>query len=340
MIDDQKPFSNLSGRSLFLVWGPPSHGPRSRVLAKELGINELHFVYQTKKRGVLYAPFKYSLQAVKTLRLLFHKRPKIVFVQSPPGLAVWVVYAYAMLTNSRFIVDAHSSAFLLPCWNYPRWVYRLLARKAVTTIVTNDHFQQIISNWGGHSFILRDIPTSFPQVQPLSTNGGFKVVVVNTFSPDEPLEEILKAAAQLKNVRFYITGKKDMAKPHLFDQALSNVHFTDFLPTEKYYGLLNSSDVVMCLTTQNHTMQRGACEALSLGKPIITSDWPLLREYFNNGTVHVANNSKDIYLGLLKMIENHKLYQAGIKDLQVAQQREWHEKVSNLSGLVQRAIES
>jgi glycosyltransferase involved in cell wall biosynthesis len=340
MSNNPTPFAQLSDQSLFLVWGPPSHGPRSQVLARELGIKELHFVYRSTKRGLLHAPFKYSVQAIDTLRLLFRKRPKIVFVQSPPGLAVWVVYFYSAVSNNQYIVDAHSSAFLLPYWTYPRWIYRHLARKAVTTIVTNEHFEKIVTGWGGHAFILRDIPTSFQKVQPSSINGSFKVVVVNTYSPDEPLEQILDAAARLENVRFYVTGKKNGADPRLFDRAPGNVQFTDFLANDQYYGLLNSCDAVMCLTTQNHTMQRGACEALSLGKPIITSDWPLLREYFHNGTVHVQNNSMDIYNGVLTIKENYADYLAGIKELQVDQQREWERKVSRLSEILEKAVRS
>jgi glycosyltransferase involved in cell wall biosynthesis len=331
------PLGILSRQCLFLVWGPPSHGPRSQVLARELNIEQLHFIYLTTKRGLLSAPFKYTFQAVKTLLLLFSKRPKFVFVQSPPGFAPLVVYIYAALSKSHFLVDAHSGAFLYPYWTHPKWLYRLLARKAVTTIVTNEYFQKIITDWGGHSLILRDIPTTFPKGSPYPMNGDFNLVVVNTFSVDEPLDEIIAAAAGLKHVKFYITGKKKMAKPALLDQAPGNVQFTDFLPNDKYYGLLESSDAILCLTTQDNTMQRGACEALSLGKPIITSDWPLLREYFRKGTIHVANNSKGITDGVLNMIENHEIHQRGIKELQVEQQQEWQEKLTLLRLLIHQA---
>jgi glycosyltransferase involved in cell wall biosynthesis len=331
---------NLNKECIFLVWGPPSHGPRSRVLAKELSIDQLHYIYLTTKRGFLSAPFKYTYQAIKTLQLLFSKRPRFVFVQSPPGLAPLFVYIYAALTKSYYLIDAHSGAFFFPLWTRPRWLYSFLARNALTTIVTNEHLQQIVADWGGHSFILRDIPTTFPQLNPYPMNGSFNVVVVNTFSIDEPVDEIIAAATGLKNVHFYITGKKKMAKPTLLDQVPSNVHFTDFLPDDKYYGMLKSCDAVMCLTTENHTMQRGACEALSLGKPIITSDWPLLREYFCKGTVHVANTSQDIYEGVLAMIENHEMYRIGIMELQQDQQREWHEKITQLSKLMHEALKS
>lgn len=323
-------------QSLFLVWGPPSHGPRSQVLAQALHIPELHFVSATSRRGAWVAPFKYGVQALKTLRLLFHKRPKIVFVQSPPGLAVLVVYLYTALTGGRYLVDAHSAALLLPYWTRPRWLYRLLAQKALTTMVTNEHFQQMIAEWGGHALVLRDIPANFPPAAPLALNGKFHITVVNTFSPDEPLEQVLEAAAGLGDVQFHVTGRPRNGQP--MPPAPANVHFTGFLPTEQYYALLRGSHAVMCLTTRNHTMQRGACEALSLGKPIITSDWPLLRDYFHRGTVHVDNSSEGIRQGVGMLQENYEQYAAGIQALQAFQQREWQEKVAALAELLQQAI--
>ena len=320
---------------MFLVWGPPSHGPRSQVFAKELGIDELHFVYSTTRRGLLSAPFKYAYQAVQTLRLLFRKRPSIVFVQSPPSLAVLFVYVYCALTDSRYVIDAHSAALLLPVWTRPRWLHSFLARRAVVTIVTNEHFQHMIHGWGGRAFILRDIPTTFTQAGSYPLNGQFNVAVVNTFSGDEPLREILEAAAGLDGVHFFVTGKKSNADRQILAGAPSNVYFTDFLPRESYYALLASSQAVMCLTTRDHTMQRGACEALSLGKPIITSRWPTLREYFYKGTVHVDNTVTGIRQGVLDMKEHYSLYQVEVGDLQSAQRREWQEKVEALTGLIQ-----
>ena len=334
------PIADLNKQAVFLVWGPPSHGPRSQVFASELGIEELHFIYATTKRGLLSAPLKYGYQAVQTLRLLFRKRPKIVFVQSPPSLAVLFVYIYCALTNSRYLVDAHSAALLLPYWTRPVWLHSFLARQAVTTIVTNEHFQNTINAWGGSAFILRDIPTTFPLADAYRLNGNFSVVVVNTFSTDEPLQEVLEAAANLDGIQFYVTGKKSGAGQAVLAEVPGNVHLTDFLPAESYYALLNASQAVMCLTRRNHTMQRGACEALSLGKPIITSDWPLLRMYFHKGTVHVPNTSDGIRQGVLRMKKHYGLFQAEIKALQIEQQQEWHDKFVALTALIRASIES
>ena len=338
LLQNREQFAHLSEHALFLVWGPPSHGPRSQVFARELGIENLHFVYATARRGLLAAPFKYSYQAVKTLWLLFKQRPKIVFVQSPPSFAVLFVYLYCLVMNGRFIVDAHSDALQSPYWTRPRWLYRFLARQAITTIVTNEHFQQQINEWGGHAFVLRDIPTTFTKADAYPFAGAFNVVVVNTFAADEPLAEVLAAAAGLEDFHFYITGKKRGADQPLPSPVSPNVHFTGFLPNEAYYALLDGCQAVICLTTRNHTMQRGACEALSLGKPIITSDWPLLRSYFHKGTVHVDNSTAGIRQGVEAMRGEYGRYQTGIKQLQAAQQQEWQAKVTLLNELIQQSF--
>jgi len=337
---DKIPFEDLRKESLFLVWGPPSHGPRSRVFARELGIDELHYVYSTTRRGLLTAPFKYLYQAFKTLTLLFRTRPQIVFVQSPPGFAVLFVYIYCRMTNSHYVVDAHSAALLSPYWRHPAWLYRLLARKAVTTIVTNEHFKNMIQAWGGQAFVLRDIPTSYPMAGTYPVKGKFNMLVVNKFACDEPLEEVLAAAENIDEVQFYITGEVSRAGDRLPSNPPKNVIFTDYLSDEDYFGLMKTSQAVMCLTTRDHTMQRGACEALSMGKPIVTADWPVLRDYFHKGTIYVDNSADGIQRGVDEMLENIDQYQAEIIDLQTEQQKEWGEKIILLDTLIRQSRKS
>ncbi len=322
----------------FIVWGPPSHGPRSQVLARELGIRSLHFVRAGARRGILSAPFRYVYQAFETVRRLLKERPQVVFVQSPPSLAVLSVYLYAKMTGARYLVDAHSTAMLMRIWTRPRWLHRLLVRGAITTMVTNEHFQAMIQAEGGHAFVLRDVPSHFGKPSAYPLQGTFRIAVVNTFAEDEPLEAILAAARELPEINFYITGNKQQARAEVLMGAPTNAHFTGFLPDASYYGLLGGVDGVMCLTTREHTMQRGACEALSLGKPIITSDTHLLRSYFDRGTVHVSNKQESIREGVLRLQADLARYQAEILNLQDERRREWQEKRQALAGLIRHAV--
>jgi glycosyltransferase involved in cell wall biosynthesis len=318
---------------LFLVWGPPSHGPRSRVLARELGI-EVRFISITERRGLAVAPLKYGYQALVTIGLMLRRRPRVVFVQSPPSLAVAVVALCGALTGTQYVVDAHSDAMLSPIWTRPRWLHRLLTRRALATVVTNEHFAAVIRSWGGTALLLRDIPTAFPTGGAIELGGGFHVLVVNTFADDEPLDAVLEAAAELPEATFHITGSTRRAPDGLLASAPPNALFTGFIPDEDYYALMRASDAVLCLTTRDHTMQRGACEALSVGRPIVTSDWPLLRDYFRRGTVHVDNTAAGIRDGVARLRAEQPRFEAEIAALQSEQREEWVAARAALDALV------
>jgi glycosyltransferase involved in cell wall biosynthesis len=299
-----------------------------------LGI-DVFFLAPTRRRGALVAPYKYTIQAIQTIRLLLSRRPRTVFVQSPPSPAALLIAAYGAITGTRLVVDAHSDAMLRSYWTRPARLYSWLARRADATIVTNDHFASTIEAQGGKALVIRDIPTEFPTGGIFDPDDGFTVAVVNTFADDEPLAAILAAAEALPRVTFYVTGRIDRAPAGLVDSAPDNVRFTGFLDDADYYEMLRRTGAVMCLTTRNHTMQRGACEALSLGRPIITSNWPLLRDYFGRGAVHVDAVPEEIREGVVAIMADHARYEREIAEQQQVQQQEWTRALTALSGLLE-----
>lgn len=292
-------------------------------------------VFSTRRRGALVAPWKYGYQAVATMVLLARRRPRLVFVQSPPSFAVVFVALHCLLTGARFVVDAHSAAMQAFHWTRPRALYRLLARRALATIVTNDTFARRIESWGAAALILRDIPTKFPVGDAPDLPNGFNVLVVNTFAPDEPLSEIVDAARRLPHVTFHVTGDPSR-RPGVVSQLSppDNVRLTGYLPDGDYYALMTTVDAVMCLTTRDDTMQRGACEALSIGTPIITADWPLLRDYFRDGTIHVTPRADAIEAGVLETASGIDELRRGIGRLRDAQWQEWVAASTALATLI------
>ncbi len=321
-----------ASRAVFLAWGPPAYTMRTRLLAKQLGI-EVRHVYSTRRRGALVAPLKYGYQALVTTGYLLRRRPRLVFVQNPPGLAVAWVALYCAVSGARFVADAHSDAFMSRYWSRPEWLYRILARRALATVVTNDHFADIIRGWGARACVIRDIPAEFDST-PVQLDGDFNVAVVTTFAPDEPIDAIFRAAASLPEVRFRVTGDHNRENATVPSPVPPNVELTGFLPDEEYYGLLRGSDAAMVLTTRDHTMQRGACEALSVGTPIITSDWPLLVDYFRKGTVHVDNTADGIGRGVKTMWRDLARYRGEILELRDEVGAEWERARGELVALV------
>ena len=312
---------------LFIVWGPPRKGPRSAVMARELGMPILYTAAGWRP-GVLTQPLKYARHFLVTVKALARSRPRVVFVQSPPTLAVWTVAAYAALRGGRFVIDFHSDAFHRMRWRHPRWLNDLVARRAAMTLVTDVHWAGVLSAAGAPVSVVPDVPTEYrpePGAQPGLEPGRFNVAFVNTWAPDEPLDEMLKAAAALPDVTFHVTGNT-AGREAVVSSAPANVRFVGFLPEGDYYRLLASCEAVMCLTTGDHTMQRGACEALSLGRPIVTSDWPLLRDYFSAGTVHVQSSGESIAAGVERLMAGYGEYLAAIQRLSDQRRAEWAER--------------
>jgi glycosyltransferase involved in cell wall biosynthesis len=193
-------------------------------------------------------------------------------------------------------------------------------------MVTNAHLANILKGWGARVFVLKDIPGDYPSGSSYKVDGTrFNVAVVNSFAPDEPLKEILDAARDLPDINFYVTGDTVRAGKNSFVEKPDNVIFTGFLSNIDYYSLLRSIDAVMVLTKHDHTQQRGACEALWLGKPIITSNWPILRDYFSKGAIFVDNTSMGIISSVKQMREQLHEYQCDIQALQKERVQDWEQ---------------
>jgi glycosyltransferase involved in cell wall biosynthesis len=315
---------------MFISWIAFSR--RGQLISKQFKLK--HYQIQSLKHKYFLSPLRYILQTLTTIRILFRENPKIVFVQNPPIFAPIVVYLFVKLKNAKFVIDSHTGALLAPWWKWSLPLHSYLSRRALVTIVTNQHLAQKINNWGAKAFILPDIPIVFPEGRRVKLKKKFSIVVINTFSPDEPIKEILEAALSLPDIHFYITGDIIQAKKVYLKSYSKNVEFTNFLPDDDYIGLLRAVQAIMVLTNDNHTMQRGACEALSLGKPIITSNWPILRNFFNKGTVYVDNTSIGIKNGIIEARSNLERLKREILNLKKERYSEWKEQYNNLTNLL------
>jgi glycosyltransferase involved in cell wall biosynthesis len=291
---------------------------------------------------------KYVIQIWQTLRLLFHERPHVVLVMVPPIFAALPAYIYCKLTGSRFATDNHTAGFTMRRWQRLKFLHAWLEKRAACNIVTNEQLQRLQQTWGVPAekiLVIGDLPAQFAKIEtppfltptPPSTpdngkhnNGFFAVTAVCSFNPDEPLDEILQAAAELPEINFFCTGKLKDAPPKILERKPQNVTFTDFLSVPHYAGLLKDSHGVMVLTTRDHTMQRGAYEAMALGTPIITSDWPLLRKTFANGSLFVDNSPQSIVKAVRQLRAEWPKFKTAIQTQRAQRRAAWAEKESEL----------
>jgi hypothetical protein len=102
--------------------------------------------------------------------------------------------------------------------------------------------------------------------------------------------------------------------------------------------LLRAVNAIMVLTTRDHTLQLGGCEAVSVGQPLITSAWPFLQDFFSKGTIHVANTADGIRDGILLMQKEHRRLKEEIARFRDARRQEWNIQLAQLCELVAQAI--
>ena len=321
----------MTQKRLFIGWAP--HNRRSQLLAEKLTA-DLHMLNRLKHRSPLHAPLKYPWLALDTWKLLTRTRPQVVFVQNPPPLLPLVVWLYSLRHPLAMIIDHHTAAFG-KAWFWMLPAQKFLTRQAKLNIVTNDRWQTLIKSWGGEVMILDDVPTQFPDGKPYPVNGQANIAVISSFAPDEPLETVVTAAVDLSHVHFYITGDSKRAPKSLLAKIPPNVTLTGFLPDDNYFGLLQSVDAIMVLTTRDHTNQRGACEAVWLGQPLIISDWPILKRLFNQGTIHVSNTVEGIRSGVLKALKDGPALSQNMLRLQKARRKAWQALSHKLETILQ-----
>jgi glycosyltransferase involved in cell wall biosynthesis len=311
---------------------------RSDHTARELG-GRSHMVYAARLGShPATIVLKYAVQWFRTARILRREQPETVIVMTPPVFAALPAFLYAWRRRTQVVLDAHSAAFLHPRWRRLQWLQRWLCARAASTLVSNTHLADMVRRHGGHATVVPDVPIVFPRPQAFARPAGFVVAVVCSFNPDEPLEAILAAAAQLPDVRFFVTGN-----PRHFPAALSprvppNVTLTGFLSTPLYGGLLRAADAVLTLTTRDHTMLRGAYEAIYQGTPVIVSDFELLRREFPSGALHVDNTADGIASAVRTMQAQLPAFRAAAARLGDDKRKRWsHTRQTILTRLRERA---
>lgn len=306
---------------------------RSERLAKHLGA-KMHYLYYGQQGKLLQAPVRYLIQALQTWHVMRRDCPDIVFVQNPPIFCVMVVFIYCQLFDARYVIDSHTGAFVSWKWRWSLGLHRMLSRRALTTIVHNKSQEKIVKCWGCRYCVLGFTPSENRAREQLSLDGKFNVAVICSFGKDEPLDVVFEAARRLLDTRFYLTGDSSRIASRLLAKKPHNCCLTDYLPYERYLSLLRGVDVIIVLTTRDHTLLAGAFEAVSLGIPLIVSNWPILQDYFFIGTVHVPNTVEGICEGVRRANHEQATLQRDILRLREQLLAEWEQKFTELQHLL------
>jgi O-antigen/teichoic acid export membrane protein len=157
-------------------------------------------------------------------------------------------------------------------------------RRCAGVIVTNRSLATLVRSSGGRPFILNMVAS---RPRPRRPGARPTILAPLSYAFDEPVRELLDAAALTPEVHLTITGQ---APDWVVRDAPRNCTFTGWLERSEYEALLSRATGVICLTNRDLTMQMGAFEALEHGIPMLASGTATLRDYLDHGGVVFADD--------------------------------------------------
>ncbi|HEV7461467.1 MAG TPA: glycosyltransferase [Solirubrobacteraceae bacterium] len=306
----------------FIAWSSVSG--RSAEIARAVG-GEARCFYALPGVSSKFVPLRWLLSGVRTVRYLLRRRPRAVIVTNPPIFAAAIALVYSRVTRSPLVLDSHPSAFglkddrvaavMLP-------VHRWIARRADGVMVTAPELVEAVDDWGGRAAPVHEAPPPW-DIAPAGPPRARPVVLfVGTFGSDEPVDEVAEAARRLPDVDFRLTGDLRKAPPGLRDAMPPNVTLVGFLPLDGYARELAEADLVLALTTERNSVVRAGYEAVYAGRPLVVSDWPVLRNVFPYA-VHTGHRAEDLAAAVREALADHDRLRQAARPAEDLQRARW-----------------
>ncbi|QSJ15830.1 hypothetical protein JYQ62_29140 [Nostoc sp. UHCC 0702] len=273
-------------RIAYIVW--KQYQRRSELLAQRLDANIKFMPHLFKAKYI--RPLDYLLKLISTFKYIIQHQPDIVIVQAPPLFGAIA----PMLMRVPYVIDAHNATIQGFWLKFPSTEYLLNRSSAI--LVHNNEIFHIAKSLIAHNKIVSILDPLEVIIKQNKQRLNNQVLVICSFSSDEPIDIIIETIRRLPDYTFVITA--DISKLCPLQRQLlheqRNVCLTGFLPTEEYQSLLVSSLAALVLTTRDSTQPSGACEALSSDTQLIISETSLTKELFADWAILVDNSVESI----------------------------------------------
>ena len=320
------------GRLVALAWSP--FQARTKALASDLD-GEAHFVAGGRLRGHrLLLPLRYLRDAIATWRYLDRRKPSVVLVITPPVFAPAVAWLWCGLRGRPFVVDCHTLALHSPKWGWALPVHRFLLRRARAVLLHTREGEAEVHAWGAEALLVPDElpdPTGAVAVEPTMSP---RVLVAGSLDWDEPVTEVVAAARLIPAVQLRITGDLARLTADVRQTAPSNVVFTGWLDYPNFLGEIKAADVVAAFTGLPGVMNRAAFEAIGMGRPLVLSDLPGMRERFGEAAVFTKNAPLEIAQSITRAYEDRDRLSQASESLKSELRRARSESLARLRALL------
>lgn len=272
--------------------------PRTSALASALGGQARFFNDDLTGARFAFRPLAYLVKSFQTWRVLSRDDPRTVVVITPPVFAPLVGWLWCAVHKRVLVVDCHTGAFHSRKWAWARPIHRWLLRRARIVLLHTHELQALVSAWGARAMVLPDDLPSAADASPVGKVRGNTVVIAGSFDSNEPVAMVVEAARLLPDVEFRFTGDPSLLPAALRDGAPRNVVLTGYLAYPVFLGELQSANVVGVFSTDPRIMNRAAFEAVGLGRPLVLSDLPGLKDRFGSAALFSQNDPAAIAASL------------------------------------------
>lgn len=273
-----------------------------------------------KSLSMDYSFKKYAHAAYKAYKklILFTGKPDIILVESvlPAGIAAKYI---SEKENIPYIVHAHSESVMAnPI--YKKYIDDII-KDANGYMAVNKVMADIIKRRGRKDCIV--VPNFIDckkfNVPRKRKNKDFVLISISNFYKVKALEVLLKAMDIIlkdkknKNIKLNIVGTGEYKD---YYQSLShsleldnNVKFLGYIDNNKLPEIIADSDV-LCVSSSMETFCIPIVEALSSGKPVISTNCNGPREIINksNGIIVPIRDVNEYAKAILKIKDNYKKY--------------------------------
>lgn len=274
------------GENDLIVLGWVNEHSRNEGLAAELG-GVTEYITWGPRGNPVVAVLRYIVQFHMTLWVLAKRRPKRVVCMLPPFPALVACLLYSKVRRAVLVGDVHTYPLVSRTWrpflSFTAW----LLRRSRGAIVTNEANAAILRELRVSTLVLDDTPTLTPGREVPPDPERRLVVLPASFDPDEPIDAVMAAAAAHPDIELVVTGSDERGRLDRLTVP-DNVRLAGYVSREEYEQFLTDATAVCSLTTLENCMQQAGYEAMSWGRPLVTSDTSDLRNYFGDAARFTA----------------------------------------------------
>ena len=292
------------GPLVALAWSP--FQARTEALAKELG-GEVRFIAgRHLRRSRLQLPLRYIRDGFDTWRQLRRLDPRVVIVITPPVFAPLVAWLWCRLHGRPLVVDCHTLALHARKWAWALPLHRFLMRRSRVVFVHTNEAVAEVRGWGAEVMVVPDELPDPALAAEAAPGGAPRVLIAGSLDWDEPVAAVLEAAREIPTLELRLTGDPARVAADVRAAAPSNAVFTGWLDYSTFLGEIRNADVVAAFTGQPGVMNRAAFEAVALGKPLVLSDLPGMRERFGEAALFTTNQPADMAKTIIRAYDERE----------------------------------